>query len=163
MPALYRRWNHLGQAVGFGVRHFEYAGHIADGRTGRHLAKRHDVGDTGVAILAGAILDDLAAPGILDIDVDVGHRDAIGVQETFEQQVVFQRVQVGDIERIGDDGACRRTSARPEDDTLALAPVDEILDDEEITVVAHLLEHAELHIETLQLGFVEQCPYLIVR
>ncbi|CSC18076.1 Uncharacterised protein [Vibrio cholerae] len=35
-----------------------------------------------------------------EIDVEVGHGDPLWIQETLEQQIVFQRIKVGDFQCI---------------------------------------------------------------
>ena len=57
------------------------------------------------AVLLPHVLDDLAAAPLAEVDVDVGHRDAVGVQEALEEEVVAQRVDVRDPERPGDERA----------------------------------------------------------
>ena len=47
-----------------------------------------------------------------EIDVDVGHADALGIQEALEQQAVLQRIDVGDRHRVADQAAGRRAAAR---------------------------------------------------
>ena len=49
-------------------------------------------------------------PFTREVDVDVRHRDALGVEEALEEQVVRQRVDVGDVQRVGDDRAGRRAA-----------------------------------------------------
>ena len=39
----------------------------------------------------------------MNVDVDVGHGNTVGVEKSLEQQVVMQRVKIGDVQGIGDD------------------------------------------------------------
>ncbi|MNL87941.1 hypothetical protein D3C87_2173760 [compost metagenome] len=48
------------------------------------------------------VLDDLFAPLVLEIDIDVGRLVAVGRQETFEQQVVAGGIDAGDAQQIAD-------------------------------------------------------------
>ncbi len=51
------------------------------------------------AVLVAHVLDDAVAPFLAEVDVEVGHRHAFRIQETLEQQVVAQRIEVGHAER----------------------------------------------------------------
>ena len=49
-----------------------------------------DLRDALVAVLLGDVLDDLAAATVVEVDVEVGHRDAVGVEEPLEDQAVLR-------------------------------------------------------------------------
>ena len=68
---------------------------------------------------AADVGDDLVAPAVLEVDVDVGHRHPVGVQEPLERQLVEDRVDRRDPERVGHDRARRRAAARRLDPLLA--------------------------------------------
>src|SRR3546814_9374381 len=57
--------------------------------------------------------DLLATPGFAEVDVEIGHRYAFGVQEAFEQQPELQGIEIGDRERPGDHRARARAAPRP--------------------------------------------------
>ena len=92
--------------------------------------------------------DHLLAPLLAEVDVEVGHRDPLGVQEALEQQAVAQGVQVGDGQRPGDQRAGARTAPRPHRDAMRLGPLDEVRDDQEVAGEAHLDDHADLAFQT---------------
>ena len=53
--------------------------------------------DTAVgAVLLLDVVDDAVAAVLAEVDVEVGHRHALGIEEALEQQLVAQRVEVGD-------------------------------------------------------------------
>ena len=58
------------------------------------------------------VLDHFAAAVHAEVDVDIGHADALRIQEALEQQPVLQRVDIGDLHRVADQAAGRRTAAR---------------------------------------------------
>ena len=151
VPSLHWWRDELCHPVSIAIRHLQHARHVAHRTTRCHRAKRTDICHAVRTILLGTVLDDLTAARILDVDVDVGHRDAVGVKESLKQQIILQWVEVSDIERIGDDRPSRRSSPWPKDDTLVLPPVDEILDNQKVPVIAHLVEHRKLHVEPLYL------------
>ena len=95
-------------------------------------------------VLVGHVADHAVAPLHREVDVDVRHRDALGVQEALEQQVVRERVDVGDLQRVGDDRAGRRAAPGPHRDAVVLGELDEVPDDQEVGVEAHPVDHLEL-------------------
>ena len=64
------------------------------------------------AVLVLDVVDDLLAAVHAEVDVEVGHRHPLGVQEPLEQQRVAERVEVGDGERVGHQRARARPPAR---------------------------------------------------
>src|SRR5690606_29847542 len=123
----------LGDAVDEAVRVAEHAAGVAHHGFGGHGAVGDDLADAVAAVLAGDVVDDLVAPVHAEVDVEVGHRHAFGVEEALEQQVVRQRVQVGDAQRPRHQRAGTGTTPRPDRDALFLAPVDEVRNDQEVT------------------------------
>ena len=138
----------LRDAVDLAVRVAEHAPDVPDGRPGQHRAERDDLGDVVLAVLAADVGDDLVAPAVLEVDVDVRHRHPVGVEEPLERQLVEDRVDRRDAERVGDD-APRGTAAARRLDPLAPGERDEVGDDQEVGRVAHLDDHAELVVEPL--------------
>ncbi len=62
-----------------------------------------------------------AAPAA-EIDVDVGQADALGVEEALEEKVIFDRVDVGDAQAVGQEAAGGRAAARADGDAPATGP-----------------------------------------
>ena len=87
---------------------------VADRRPGEHRAEGDDLGDVVRAVLARDVGDDLVPPLVLEVDVDVRHRHPVRVQEPLERQAVRDRVDRGDVERVGrrsSPGRSRGTSS----------------------------------------------------
>ena len=78
-------------------------GHGVEGDDLRHLL---------AAVLAGDVVDDLAAAVLAEVDVDIGHGDALGIQKALEEQHVLHGIDVGDLHGIGDQRAGCRAAAR---------------------------------------------------
>ena len=89
-PELVR--DRLGDAVDLAIAVPQHAADVADRRPGQHRAERDDLGDVVLAVLAPDVGDDLVAPAVLEVDVDVRHRHPVGVQEPLERQLVEDRV-----------------------------------------------------------------------
>ncbi len=116
---------------------------LADGRSG---PVRHEVADhPGVlgAVAAVDVLDDLLAPlgGEVDVDVRVG-RSAL-VDEPLEQEVVGDRLDPADPERVGHDRAGRAAPALGRD-ALFLCEAHQVPADQEELGEPGPLDDAEL-------------------
>jgi hypothetical protein len=51
--------------------------------------------------------DDLFPPISSKVDINIGHGVTAFAQKALEEQVVAQRVKGGDVQEVGDQGACR--------------------------------------------------------
>ena len=109
---------------------------VLEGLFGLDRAVGDDLRDPLAAVLLGDIADHLTAPALVEVDVEVGHRHALGVEEALEDQAVRDRVEVGDLHRVGAHRARTRAAARADADALGLGPRDEVGDDEEVAGVA---------------------------
>ena len=78
------------------------------------------------------VADHLFAAVLAEVDVEVGHRHAVRIEEALEQQREAQRIDVGDGQRIGDQRAGARAAARADRNVLRLRPFDEVGDDQEV-------------------------------
>ena len=78
------------------------------------------------------VVDDSLAPVDAEVDVEIRHRHALGIEEALEQQAEAQRVEIGDGERVGDERAGARAAARADRDVVVLGPFDEVGDDQEV-------------------------------
>ncbi len=114
-----------------------------------HPAERDDLRDRLGAVLLGHVADHALAAADGEVDVDVRHRDALRVEEALEEQVVAERVDVGDPEAVGDDRARGGAAARPDGDAVRLRVGDEVPDDEEVAAEAHRLDDPQLHLHPL--------------
>ena len=100
------------------IGHVERAADVFDGGLGRHGVEGDDLRDLLAAVLVGDVLDDFAAAVHAEVDVDIGHRDALGIQEALEEQHVLHRIDVGDLHRVGDERSGGRTAARADGDAI---------------------------------------------
>ena len=144
-----RLGDQLGDAVDVAVGHAEHAADVADRGARLQLAEGDDLRDAPpvvalAVVLLGDVADHLVAPRHAEVDVDVGHRDPLGVQEALEDDVVLDRIDAGDAEAVGDQAAGRGAAARADRDAVAPRVVDEVGDDQEVAGEAHRVDHAEL-------------------
>ena len=126
------RRNLLRDAVDVRVRHVHHAADVADHGLRLHGAEGDDLRDVLAAVLRRDVLDDLAAPALAEVDVDIRQRHAFRIEEALENQVVVQRVDVGDAQRPGHEAAGRRAAAGADRNALLARVADEIPDDQEV-------------------------------
>ena len=78
--------------------------------------------NTMAAKAVGDVADHFLAAVVGEVHVDVRHAQALGIEEALEQQVVAQRVYVGDAEHVRDEAAGGRAAR----DTAHAAPAREV-------------------------------------
>ncbi len=143
-------------------------GDVLDHASGLELVKCRDLADRVHPVLLRHVANDLVAAIHAEVDVEVGHGHALGVQETFEQQVVGHGIEIGDPHRISDKRACARAAPRSHRNPMRLRVADEVPDNEEVAGELHLDDHGDLSLETFaverfvdrladSLVFVEPC------
>ena len=137
----------LGEAVGFRDGKAGDARDILDGQLGGHRAEGDHVGNVVGAVAVLHILDHAVAAFVIEIHVDIRHRDTLRVEETLEEEVVADRVEVGDAEAVGYAGTGRRAAPRPHGHAVAPPPVDEVLDDEEVVRETHVGDSHQLEVQ----------------
>ncbi len=142
----------LREAIAHAVVEAEHARRVARGGAREHLAEGDDLRDRLAPVLVGDVAHHALAPAHREVDVDVRHRHALGVQEALEQQVVAQRVDIGDRQAVGHDRAGRRAAPGSHGDAVLLRELDEVPDDQEVGVEAHAVDHVELHLHALDRG-----------
>ena len=140
----HHRRHRLGQLVADAVRIAEDAGRVAHGVAGLDRAERDDLGDVVAPVALGRVADHLVAVPRVEVHVDVGHRDAARVQEAFEQQVVADRVEIGDPQRVGDRTPGGRATAGADADAAVLGVLDQVPRDQEVRREPHVADDLEL-------------------
>ena len=93
----------LGDSIDVGVGNLQDAADVADDGAGRHCSEGDDLGDILAAIFLSDVIDDPLAPAEAEVYVDVRHADALAVQETLEDQLELQGIDVGYRHAVGDE------------------------------------------------------------
>ena len=114
--------NQLRDAVDVAVRHAERAPDVANDGARRHRAVRRDLRYALAAVALADVIDDAVAPVDAEVDVEVRQRHALRVQEPFEQEIVRERVEVRDAERIGDERADAGAATRSDGNGVRARP-----------------------------------------
>ncbi len=130
--AHHRGRHRLGDPVAHRERVAEDPAGVLDRLLGLDGAVGDDHRDAVLAVLLGDVADHLGASTLVEVDVEVGHRDALGVEEALEDQAVLERVEVGDPHRVGADRAGAGAAPGTDPDAVVLGPVDEVGDHQEV-------------------------------
>jgi hypothetical protein len=92
--------NHLRELVREAVRFALHARDVAHHGLGGHGAESDDLRHRIAPVGFGDVGDDPVAPLQAELDVEVGQGDPFRVEESLEEKVVGQRIQIRDPERI---------------------------------------------------------------
>jgi hypothetical protein len=114
------RRHRLGDLVAHAVGEAEHPRRVAHGVAGLDGAERDDLRHVIAAVALGRVADHLVAVPRVEVHVDVGHRDPAGVQEALEQQVVLDRVEVGDAQAVRHGAPGGRAAPGPDPDAAVL-------------------------------------------
>ena len=145
----HHRRHRLGELVADPVRVAEHAGGVAHGVAGLDRAERDDLRDVVASVALGGVADHLVAVTRVEVHVDVGHRHTTRVEEPLEQQVVLDRVEVGDPQAVRHRAAGRRATARADADVGVTSVLDQVPRDQEVRREPHVVDDLELVAEPL--------------
>jgi hypothetical protein len=138
--------NHLRQPVAFAVAQAHDATHIAHDGFRAHRAERDDLRHGVATIFLPRVFDDVRAPVVREININIRRIDALGIQEALEEQPVTDRINVRDLQQVGDNRAGGAT-ARHARDAFAAPVLDEVGDDQEVGNEPGLLDDAKFELE----------------
>ncbi len=136
--------HHLGQAVHLAERQLQHPAHIAQHGARLQGAEGDDLGHAVAAIALLDVGDHLFPPLLAEVDIEVGHRHPLRIEEALEQQAVAKRVEVGDGQGIGHERTRARTPPWTHWDTARLGPLDEVRHDQEVAGEPHLGDDPDL-------------------
>ena len=142
-----RRGVHLAELVADARREAQHACGVADPLLALDRLERDDLGHVIHAVLLGRVADHLVATALVEVHVDVGHLDPVGIEEPLEQQPVAQRIEIRDPQRVRHDRSGRRSPPRAHADALLAREVDEIPHDQEVPGEPHLRDDRQLVVD----------------
>ena len=143
------RLDHFRDAVGLAVGNPHDPGNVAEDGLRAHGAVGDDVGDGFLAVFFPHVIDDLGAAGLAEVDIDVGRGDALGVEETFEEEAELERADVGDAHRVGGERTGGGAPAGADGDVVVARPLDEVRSDEEVGGKAEGVDGIDLVFQAL--------------
>ena len=139
----------LAEFVDLAVRHLQHAADVAQHAARLQGAEGDDLRHPVAAVALLHVADDLVAAVLAEVDVEIGHRHALGIEKALEQEPETDRIEIGDGERVGDERAGARAAPRPDRNAMRLRPLDEVGDDQEVAGIFHAFDHVELEGEPL--------------
>ena len=98
----------LAELVDLPVRHLQHAADVAQHAARLQRAEGDDLRDLVAAVALLHVADHLVAAVLAEVDVEVRHRHALGIEKALEQQAEPDRIEIGDGQRVR-----RRASLRP--------------------------------------------------
>ena len=125
------------------------AGDVAERGAGLESPEGDDLAHRLPAVARAHVLDHLTPALEAEVEVDVRHRDALGVEEPLEQQIELEGVDVGDPQCVGDERARRRAPPRTRGDAAVARRLDQVVHNEEIPGVPGALDDVQIVGETL--------------
>ena len=130
----------------------QHAPHVADNRFRRHRTEGNNLRYRIAAVHVRDVFDNLVAFLHTEVNVEVRHGDTFRVKETFEQQVEFQRIKVGNFQRIGHQRPRTGTAPRPYRYAVIFRPLDKLHHDEEVAREPHLVNNLKFNVQTFVIG-----------
>ena len=139
----------LGDLIGLGIGIAQHAAHIADHAARGHGAKGNDLAHMILPVLVRHIVDHFLTALIAEVHVDIGHADALGIEEALKRQVIPDGIQLGDIQAIGHDAGRAAAASGAHHDARVLGELDEIPHDQKVIHIPHLGDHADFVFQAL--------------
>ncbi len=136
--------NQLRDAVDEAVGHTEHAADVTHDRLRGHRAVGDDLRYPLAAVFRGHVVDDSIPAIHAEVHVEVRHGHALGIEEALEQQVVADRIEVGDAQAVGHERARTGAAAGPYRHAVLARPADKVGDDQEVPGEAHLTDDIQL-------------------
>ncbi len=109
---LFGRRNQLGDRVSFGEGKSYGAADIPDRCLSLEGAKSGDLCDPVGAVLVFDVLNNLGPAANAEVNIDIRHGLALGIEETLEQQNMPDRIEIGNAQRVGNQASRRRAAPR---------------------------------------------------
>src|SRR5829696_2924435 len=94
--------NELAQTINLAIRHLQHATDVATDGPRLQLSESYDLRNAVLAVFLLHIADDFIAAVLAKVDVEVGHRNPLRVEEPFEEQIKPQRIEIGNCQRVSD-------------------------------------------------------------
>ena len=106
------------------------------------------------------VFNRLAAVFLTKVNVEVRHVNTFRIQKTLKQQIKFNRVKVGNLQRPGGNGTRAGTAAGTNGHAVSFRPTDEVRYDQEVAGKTHFFNDAQLIIQTGVIFLVDFPPFL---
>ena len=150
--------NEFAESVTLRERQLLHSCHILQRHLGSHRTIGDDVRHLLLSILLGHPIEHSATTFVVEVDIDIGQRDTVRVEESLEQQVVLDRVNLRDSQAVCHCRTrCRTTTRAYPYAQLLACGTDKVLHDKEVARETHRLHNVELEAQTLRNLLREWC------
>ena len=105
IAALLGSWIEFYDTIGFGKRQSQHAADIANRLFPLEGAESDYLRDALIAILAAYVIEYLVAALEAEIDINIRHRAPARIKPSLEQKLMFDRIDFGNPEGIGNQAA----------------------------------------------------------
>ena len=139
--------NEFGDLVAESVGESHGASDIAKRRARRHRSEGDNVRHVVPAVFFTAVAQHVVAAIVGEVHIDVGHRNALGIEKAFEKQTVFDGIDVGNTGKVRHERSGGGSASRSHDDAVSPRPVDKILHNEKVFRVAHFFDNGKFVFE----------------
>ena len=129
------------------IRYSKDSSDIADGAARGHGTEGNDLSYMVAAVFILNILNDLGPAFVAEVNIEIGHADALGVEKTLKNEVVFYRIYIGNAHRICRNARRAAAAAGTDCNTVRLGKIDEIPDDEVVIDKPHSVYNVKLIVE----------------
>ncbi|MBA7675794.1 hypothetical protein ES703_84032 [subsurface metagenome] len=135
-----------GDAVDIAVGHTQRPPHIPQRGSGAQGTEGDNLGDMVLAVSLRDIGYDLITAGVLEVQIYIGHLLALQVKKALEDQLILNRVNLGDAQAAQDD-AGGGAAPDPEENLTLLGEGDDVPDNEQVVGKLGLLYYLQLVVE----------------
>ena len=139
--------NQLGDPVDKAIGVAQHAPDVPHHRLGGHAAVSDYLGYAVAPVGGGDVVDDLVAAIHAEVDIEVGHGHALGIEEALEQQLELDRIEIGDLQGIGHQRSGAGATPGADRDAMLLGPLDEVGDDQEVAGEIHLVDDPDFQFQ----------------
>ena len=148
--------NHLCEPVGIIDAHAADSRHVLDCRLCRHRSEGDDTRDVVKTVMVLYIF--MRGSEVFEVHVNIRHADTVRIEETLEQELVLDRVEVRNPEAGGDHRTGSRATSGAHHRTHRAGGSNIVLNDEEVVRETHSADCLELEIDSLALLLREGLP-----
>ena len=142
------RGNEFREAICFRERQIQHACDVFNRHARSHTPESYNVRDVILPVFLRNPFENFAAPFVVEVNIDIGHRNTIRIQKALEKQIVFHRVYPGDSEAIGDNASGGAPAPGADENAHFACCGDKILNNEKVAREAHRFDGCQLKIDT---------------
>ena len=145
--------HHFSNAVAGLVGQAGDPAHIPDHASGGHGAEGDNLSHMVGTVAAGDVINHFLTAFLAKVNVKVWHGHPLGIQKPFKQQLIPQRVDIGNADGVGGNAPGTRATPRSHRYVPAAGIADKIPDNQIVVHISHLSDDAQFIIQPLHRFF----------